>query len=221
MAISLKQKAYTIIKSKILNCEYPPSMFLNEEILCNEINASRTPIRDALVRLEQENLVTILPKKGIIVSSLTISEINAIYETRILLEPYILLNYGARITEDILKRMKDSITRMDLDKESLSNEAISDLYVIDDEYHKLLIGLCNNKYLIQCHDHIYAQNYRLRIMSGNQIPERLIASKNEHLKIHNYIIQENYIKASEALKEHLLASKEAAFKVIINSTFPV
>jgi DNA-binding GntR family transcriptional regulator len=206
MAISLKQKAYTIIKSKILNCEYPPSMFLNEEIL---------------VRLEHENLVTILPKKGIIVSSLTINEINAIYETRILLEPYILLNYGARITEDILKRMKDSITSMDLDKKSISNEAINDLYVIDDEYHKLLIGLCNNKYLIQCHDNIYAQNYRLRIMSGNQIPERLIASKNEHLKIHNYIIQENYVKASEALKEHLLASKEAAFKVIVNSTFHV
>ena len=61
---TLKQHAYNIIKDKIINCEYAPSALLNEEMLKEDVQASRTPIRDALGRLEQEGLVTILPKKA-------------------------------------------------------------------------------------------------------------------------------------------------------------
>ena len=60
---SLKNKAYNLIKTKIVNCEYPPNSFLNETLLMDEIGSSRTPIREALSKLEQENLVRILPKK--------------------------------------------------------------------------------------------------------------------------------------------------------------
>lgn len=73
---TLKQHAYNIIKDKIINCEYAPSALLNEEMLKEDVQASRTPIRDALGRLEQEGLVTILPKKGIMVAPLTIREID-------------------------------------------------------------------------------------------------------------------------------------------------
>ncbi len=100
MKISLKQQAYQTIRTKILNCEYAPNSYLNEEQLCKEINVSRTPIRDALSRLEQENLIKILPKKGVVVAPLNINEINMIYETRILLEPYILATYGNRIDDN-------------------------------------------------------------------------------------------------------------------------
>lgn len=55
---TLKQHAYNIIKDKIINCEYAPSALLNEEMLKEDVQASRTPIRDALGRLEQEGLVT-------------------------------------------------------------------------------------------------------------------------------------------------------------------
>ena len=62
--VSLKQQAYTTIKNKILTCEYLPNSFLNEDLLCEELQVSRTPVRDALGRLEQENLIKIMPKKG-------------------------------------------------------------------------------------------------------------------------------------------------------------
>ena len=60
---SLKSKAYNLIKTKIVNCEYAPGTFLNESMLMGEIGSSRTPIREALSKLEQENLVRILPKR--------------------------------------------------------------------------------------------------------------------------------------------------------------
>ena len=70
--LSLKLQAYQYLKTRILNCEYRPNEFLNEQKLCAEMgNISRTPMRDALGRLEQEGLITILPKKGLMVSGIT------------------------------------------------------------------------------------------------------------------------------------------------------
>ena len=74
---SLKLQAYQYLKTKILNCEYRPNEFLNEQKLCAEMgNISRTPMRDALGRLEQEGLITILPKKGLMVSGITEEDVH-------------------------------------------------------------------------------------------------------------------------------------------------
>ena len=92
---SLKLQAYQYLKTKILNCEYRPNEFLNEQKLCAEMgNISRTPMRDALGRLEQEGLITILPKKGLMVSGITEEDVHSMFEMRLLVEPYALRNYG-------------------------------------------------------------------------------------------------------------------------------
>ena len=89
--LSLKLQAYQYLKTKILNCEYRPNEFLNEQKLCAEMgNISRTPMRDALGRLEQEGLITILPKKGLMVSGITEDDVHSMFEMRLLVEPYAL-----------------------------------------------------------------------------------------------------------------------------------
>ena len=93
--LSLKLQAYQYLKTKILNCEYRPNEFLNEQKLCAEMgNISRTPMRDALGRLEQEGLITILPKKGLMVSGITEEDVHSMFEMRLLVEPYALRTYG-------------------------------------------------------------------------------------------------------------------------------
>ena len=101
--MNLKTQAYNTIRQKIVTCEYAPGTFLNEELLTTELGLSRTPVRDALSRLEQEGLIEIKPKKGIIVMPLSINTINMIFEVRQLYEPYILLNYGNALSEDNLR----------------------------------------------------------------------------------------------------------------------
>ena len=93
--LSLKLQAYQYLKTKILNCEYRPNEFLNEQKLCAEMGSiSRTPMRDALGRLEQEGLITILPKKGLMVSGITEEDVHSMFEMRLLVEPYALRTYG-------------------------------------------------------------------------------------------------------------------------------
>ena len=99
---NLKTLAYKTIKQKIVTCEYAPGLYLNEEILTEELKISRTPIREALSRLEQEGLIEIKPKTGITVTSLSIKDVNMIFEIRKLYEPYILKNYGSFLSEDKL-----------------------------------------------------------------------------------------------------------------------
>ena len=85
-----------------------PNSFLNEDLLCEEFGVSRTPIRDALSRLEQEYLITIVPKKGFFVAPLSANEINMVFEGRLLIEPYVLLNYCKDFPADKLERLRYS-----------------------------------------------------------------------------------------------------------------
>ena len=102
--LSLKLQAYQYLKTKILNCEYRPNEFLNEQKLCAEMgNISRTPMRDALGRLEQEGLITILPKKGLMVSGITEEDVHSMFEMRLLVEPYALRTYGNAIPREQLE----------------------------------------------------------------------------------------------------------------------
>ena len=83
MKKSLKDIAYERIRSRILQCDYLPGAMLSETALCQEMEISRTPVREALNKLEQENLVTIYPKKGILVKDLSVKDLHAIYETHL------------------------------------------------------------------------------------------------------------------------------------------
>ena len=211
---SLKQQAYNIIKNKIITCEYPSNFLLNEEKLKEEIGASRTPIRDALSRLEQENLVHILPKKGIMVASLSIREINSIYEARMLVEPYVIEHYAGNIDrkrflyyEKVFKKKEKDIHE--------GVDIYDDVYDIDDKLHIEFINATENEYFKALYERIYYQNRRLRILSGVKSRDRIAATQREHLKIIEACLEEKWSDAAEAMKEHLVCSKRASFEAMI------
>ncbi len=66
----LREKAYTLLKRKIVTLEYPVGSQLMEQEICEELGIGRTPVREALQRLAAEKLVTIIPRRGIFVSDI-------------------------------------------------------------------------------------------------------------------------------------------------------
>ena len=208
---SLKLQAYNFIKEKIITCEYAPNTLLNEEALRNEINASRTPIRDALSRLEQEGLIIILPKKGIMVSGLSIGEINKIFEVRMLFEPFALEKYGQEIDKDTFLHyydiFSDPTNIVDKDK----------FYKLDDEFHHLIINAMSNHYLEQTYDSILNQNLRFRVLTGKETDKRLKDTNLEHLKIIDCCLKQNWTGAAKAMYDHLEQSKSATFGLLLHS----
>lgn len=203
---SLKLQAYQYLKTKILNCEYRPNEFLNEQKLCAEMgNISRTPMRDALGRLEQEGLITILPKKGLMVSGITEEDVHSMFEMRLLVEPYALRTYGHQIPREALEAYRRMM---------LHPETIDDFCEADDTFHALLMSTLPNKYLRAAYDRITGLNTRFRIMTGKVSMINQDQTCEEHLKILDAALNDDWDKAADALQQHLELARDKAEGVI-------
>lgn len=208
--VSLKQKAYEYIKKKIVDCDYLPDTFINEKQLMDEIKISRTPIREALSKLEQENLVAILPKRGVAVKGLSVNEINMMFQTREAIETFLIRKEGKNIDRAALLALKARLSR------DWSDQLLSESSLLDDDFHKLITSGSKNRYLLQVLDHLYIQLHRLRILNGRQNLQRLKFSQEEHLAIVDFLLAEDFEGAAEADRLHLIKAKEAAMDLILN-----
>lgn len=207
----LKQFAYEFIKKKILSCEYAPGVYLNEQQLCEEMGAiSRTPVRDAVSRLEQEGLLNILPKKGILVSELRISDINRIFEVRVLLEPYVLKRYGNKLSTDQLRYFSQVMS----DPDKIPPDSFYDL---DDNFHGFIMSALSNQYLLDTYENINNMNQRLRVLSGSLVENRIADTFAEHRQIIRACLQKNWEAAAQAMNQHLEASRISTFRLIVEN----
>lgn len=217
MKRNLQKTAYDIIRDRIIACEYLPGAMLTEEYLKDSLNISRTPVRGALGRLEQEGLVIIKPKKGILVSPITMDEVNNIYEVRILYETFAIANYGNLIGVEDLYEAYNTLNRLDIEGMDKST-----FFNMDDEFHRMIMRVVKNKYILRSYDTIYAQNSRLRLITGLCSEKRLYETKDEHLVILKHCLEKNWQKARRELQDHLLNSKSVAFEYLLNqNTFNI
>ena len=194
--LSLKLQAYQYLKTRILNCEYRPNEFLNEQKLCAEMgNISRTPMRDALGRLEQEGLITILPKE----------DVHSMFEMRLLVEPYALRTYGSSIPREQLEAFAELMHHPD---------RITDFCESDDAFHELLMSTLPNKYLRSAYDRITGLNTRFRIMTGKVSMINQEQTCDEHLEILDAALADNWDLAADSLQHHLELARDKAEGVI-------
>lgn len=210
---NLKQQAYQIIRQKIITCEYLPGALLNGNLLLDAVPGSQTPIRDAISRLEQEKLVTILPKKGILVAPLSVSDLKPVYETRLILEPYVVLHYGNKLSEDYYMEMYKNF--------SLPAPSFPDgsHYKVDDEFHLSFIEATNNPYITQVYEQIHAQTHRARVLCGNTTENRVMDSMKEHLEIILPCLKKDWAMASTKMADHLTRSKGSVLQNLSQRIF--
>ena len=206
---NLKQQAYNTIKSKILSCEYAPGAYLSESILISHLGMSRTPIRDALSRLEQEGLVDIHSKRGIWVKSFTFKDINDLFELRRLMEVWAMKNHAYKIERAVLQDMYNELQALDI---SDSNK----VYEVDDRLHELIIQSTNNEYIIQAYLSTRNQIYRLRRLTAiaHSSSNRMYTARIEHLHMLQAMLDGDYNTATQALTDHLNNSCNSSFTML-------
>jgi DNA-binding GntR family transcriptional regulator len=83
----LRDSIYQSIRCSILTCEFQPGQELREQVLAERYHVSRSPVRDSLLRLEQQNLVTVLPRQGYVVNPISLPDVEDIFGFRLLVEP--------------------------------------------------------------------------------------------------------------------------------------
>lgn len=213
--IKLKTLAYNTIKDNIVTCEYAPGTFLSEEQLSAELAISRTPIRDALGRLEQEGLIEIKPKVGITVKTLTIKDLTMCFEIRMLYEPYIIKKYGTSLSDEELARYYQIFSQPELHNTSANNN--DEYYQLDSSFHQMIIDICPNHYMKKSYSLIQTQSERFRYMSGNVANNRLEETFREHCEIISACLLKDWDVAAKQLSYHLKESKRATFQLIFNN----
>ena len=106
---ALSEKIFESLRDRIVHMEYPPGTALSEKDLCEEFGVSRTPLREAIRRLEDMKLVNALPRYGTYVTPLDIHEIRCAFEVKIKLEGLSGALAAKRITPDKLDAIQKLI----------------------------------------------------------------------------------------------------------------
>lgn len=154
--LTLAEQAYSRLRTMIVRLDLAPGDVLREEDLREQLDIGRTPIREALQRLAREHFVTVIPRRGMFVAGIDVSELSLLFETRTVLEPYAARLAAARGTEDHWTEMAADLTATS--KAAGDNEQ---LMAIDRRCHELMWEAAGNRFLVDTLDTLYAQSDRL------------------------------------------------------------
>ncbi len=197
--MSLSQQAYESIKRKIIYLELEPGAVIDEIALQEELNLGRTPIREALKRLEVEQLVTIIPRRGMFVSEISITDLYQIFELRVELETLAVRLAVQRGTNKHWQRMEKILNSQPWHK--LSN---IDLIEIDDACHRIIFDAAGNRFLAQTLNTYYTLSLRLWYFFLAKIGD-MQAAVREHQQIYEAMRSGQADEAARLMKEHLQA----------------
>lgn len=204
---SLADIAYRHLYRHIISLHYPPGKSLEEKRLMDELKLGRTPIREALLRLAAERLVTAIPGKGFVVRQLTLQATRAVFTALKILELGIAEIAVQKHTDHHLKAMKQANQQV---KEAVSKQNILALAEANHEFHMVYATCADNEYLTRALHEVRAEGNRLAYLSyRNQIDP--LTTLGHHydsvIRQHNDIIEalenRNIDRLQQVINEHI------------------
>jgi len=141
---SLKDHVYQYLYDKINSGGLKPKDKINENQLCLDLNVSRTPIREALIQLEDEGYITRVPRRGFIVREISLEKIRDIYDILGCLEGHGASLAISQLTDKDFSALKDLIRRMD---KAIADKRVAEYFKIQRLFHDVYIDACGNKEL--------------------------------------------------------------------------
>lgn len=196
--------AYDTIRAKILSGEFPPGSTLSEAELASLLGISRTPVREALQRLQEEGLATILPRRGALVRILTLPEVREILLVREALE-----GLGARLAATHINRATLDGLRAQW-QETLDTLEGSTLQALDKEgvqFHAAIVEASGNRTLARMLEAVRGRIEGTRQIylhsSGETALRRARLICEEHLRVLDALEAGDADRAEVAMKEHL------------------
>lgn len=205
-----RQKIVEELKAGIASGTFKPGQRLVELHLSKVFGATRSKIREALRKLEQDGFVKIIPNVGARVAEFSQKDIEHIYDLMSVLEGLAVRVITPFITDEQLKRIEALVNKVE------AAHKATQFYELNNQLHSLLITLTENDHLIRLVD-----NFMLRIRCLNLqclfSPGQMVASVKEHRKILEAIKEGKAVKAEQLMRNHLLCAKNRLIKYINKS----
>jgi len=196
---SRPQKIFSTIRDRIVYMEYPPGKLLPEKELCAEFKVSRTPLREAIQKLKEMKLVSVIPRFGTYVSPVDINEIRSAFEVKIKLEGLAGEVAAKRITADKLAEMKALIEKADA---LLKEDGQRRLIEIDTQFHEIIYQATQNQILQEMLQNLHGRCARLwNSALGEIIPLPTIISQLK--EIHSSLEKRDSARACRLMEDHV------------------
>lgn len=197
--LTLCERVYRHLRQEILADQLPPGTELSEVALSRELSVSRGPIREAMGRLAAEGLVTIRPRRGAEVRSLTPQELIDAYQVREALEVMAVRLAVPRITKSDLARLDELVTSM---AESARKDRVAEFFAANVAFHELLCELSGNQKLQEVHHRLEGEISRFQARTL-ALRGSLESSVSEHRAILAAVRLGDVDKAAELTAAHV------------------
>lgn len=195
----LKHRAYEAIRQRIIDLALRPNEQLIEQRLTEQLGFSKSPIREAIQRLEQEGLVYSLPFKGCFVAEITEKDIREIFQLREALETFCIRIGCETFSKKEIQEFRKFLGKAE---KALRGENLKDCYIFDRQLHELLISFSKNAKIIQTYSTLKDHLYRYWNIS-NLISGRVAKSHEQHLLIVESLEQRDKMLAEARVSTHL------------------
>ena len=195
----LSEKAYRLIKEKVVTLELPPSAVIDEHVMMQQLGLGRTPIREALQRLDSEGLVNIVPRRGTFVNDISVTDLQKIFELRIVLEGFCARLAAERISTEQIARMEEVLQELD----NLEDGDHQTLMSIDRRFHRLLYTAADNEFMTDILDRLYDLSLRLWYLVLARLRE-VRHSIEQHGDVLSALEQGDPDKAEAVIQKHIV-----------------
>ena len=197
--LPLRDVVFNTLRQAILTGDLKPGERLMEIHLANKLGVSRTPIREAIRKLELEGLVTMIPRRGAEVAQITEKSMNDVLEVRRAMDALCVELACDRISEEELAELKGAC---DAFAEAVKGGDIKVIAKADVALHDIIVQATGNRRLVQLINNLSEQMYRYRFeyLKDASRHQNLI---EEHRMIYEGIVKRDREAASQAAKLHI------------------
>ncbi|MFH5924240.1 GntR family transcriptional regulator [Roseomonas xinghualingensis] len=208
--LPLKDQAYEAIRHHIVTCRFPPGARLNEAQVAETLGLSRMPVRDALARLRLEELVTILPRKGIEVNRADPEELLQIIEVRTVNECHAVRLAAGRVTREQISAMKQVLRRTEA---ALARRDTEALMLLDREFHDIIARAAGNPIIAGLLANLHDRAARFWFISLEREAHQP-AVLQEHRAILDALAAQDPAEAARAMGRHIAAFRRNVMRLI-------
>ncbi|MDE2514911.1 MAG: GntR family transcriptional regulator [Rhodospirillales bacterium] len=193
------RRVHAHLRAAIIAGTIPPGSFLEEEAVSAEVGVSRTPVREAFQRLEAEQFIERLPRRGVRVRAATAQELIQLYETRRVIERFVVGEIAARriavpdTLDTLLARMAAPRRTPDL---TLQAEG-------DFTFHRTLVAAIGNTVMLGVFDGLHQRQLRVAMRAIALNPARLVLIHAQHAALLAALRRQDGAEAARILEAHL------------------
>lgn len=195
---SLGEQTYQIIQEAIVHLRFKPGDRLSVQRLSDQLGVSRTPVKEAFQRLEQERLVSVVPRKGTFVSPIEVRDIDEILEARALVEGFAARRAAKQLTP---KDLKKALEILDRQEEALDRGRVPESAEIGHGLHLMIIGELENDRMVSFLWQMDLQYTRIRRIFAHEA-DRQRQSLKEHRGILDTLRAGDPDAADRAMFDH-------------------